>query len=336
MQLIGYPDLLGFTQRSRTTSALKARMDVVSQEAVTGVSADLTKKTEGRVGGAHLLQKALNDLDQSARITALSKTRLDLTASAINGARTAMNDIGVRGLVAAAAGNVVGINAISDEAESNLRSVMNSLSARQSTRNLFSGAATDQSTFAAADTLLADVRNIMATAGGPANVEAALDTYFNDPLGGFETNIYTGGDTPAPPLRLGSDATVDIDIRGNNQAFKDTLRGLAVLASVPTLPDEATSDNYKTVFQSGLDFASKGNNGLIVLEGNLGIYQETLAKAQDRNDFEELTLSAAYQSLTGVDQFEAAAELKQLEVALQSSFIITSRLSELSLTNFIR
>jgi len=29
MQLIGYPDLLGFTQRSRTTSALKARMDVV-------------------------------------------------------------------------------------------------------------------------------------------------------------------------------------------------------------------------------------------------------------------------------------------------------------------
>jgi len=284
MQLIGYPDLLGFTQRSRTTSALKARMDVVSQEAVTGVSADLTKKTEGRVGGAHLLQKALNDLDQSARITALSKTRLDLTASAINGARTAMNDIGVRGLVAAAAGNVVGINAISDEAESNLRSVMNSLSARQSTRNLFSGAATDQSTFAAADTLLADVRNIMATAGGPANVEAALDTYFND----------------------------------------------------PPLPDEATSDNYKTVFQSGLDFASKGNNGLIVLEGNLGIYQETLAKAQDRNDFEELTLSAAYQSLTGVDQFEAAAELKQLEVALQSSFIITSRLSELSLTNFIR
>ena len=336
MQLKGYPDLLGFTQRSRTTSALKARMDVVSQEAVTGVSADLTKKTQGRVGGAHLLQKALNDLDQSSRITALSKTRLDLTASAINGARTAMNDIGVRGLVAAAAGNIVGVNAISDEAEANLRSVMSSFGARQSTRNLFSGGATDQSTFAPADDLLNDIKNIMATAGGPADIDAALDTYFNDPLGGFETNIYTGGDTPAPPLRLGSDATVQIDIRGNNQAIKDTLRGLAVLAAAPSSPDDPTSDNYKAVFQSGLDFASKGNSGLIVLEGNLGIYQETLSKAKDQNDFEQLTLSAAYQSLAGVDQFEAASELKQLEVALQSSFIITSRLSELSLTNYIR
>jgi len=38
----------------------------------------------------------------------------------------------------------------------------------------------------------------------------------------------------------------------------------------------------------------------------------------------------------GRDQFEAAAELKQLEVALESSYIITSRLSDLSLSNYLR
>lgn len=38
----------------------------------------------------------------------------------------------------------------------------------------------------------------------------------------------------------------------------------------------------------------------------------------------------------GRDQFEAAGELKALEAQLQASYTITARLSDLTLTNFIR
>jgi len=58
-----------------------------------------------------------------------------------------------------------GIKIISDEAEANLRSAMTAFGAQQGSRNLLSGAATNQSTFAGADVLLDDIRDIMQTAG---------------------------------------------------------------------------------------------------------------------------------------------------------------------------
>jgi len=68
----------------------------------------------------------------------------------------------------------------------------------------------------------------------------------------------------------------------------------------------------------------------------MGILQESLNRAQERQQAERASLTTAYQSLVGRDQFEAASELKQLEVALESSYIITSRISGLSLSNYLR
>ncbi|MDB2438731.1 flagellin [Hellea sp.] len=336
MQLTGYPDLLSFTRRNRTTANIKARLDVAAQEAVTGQRADLTEATNGRVGNAHLLSKALNDIEQSSRINALSTTRLDMIGQGISGARNAMNGIDTRALIAINSAGTADVETIADEAKANLRSVMSALSSKQGTRNLFSGDAVDQSPFADVDILLDDIKNIMATAGSPANIESALDSYFDDPAGGFHTNIYTGGTDAAPPLQIGDGQKLNVDLRGDNDAIKDILRGLAVIATAESSGNAIGTSAFTEIFSSGITAAANGTSGLISLEGNLGIASETLEKANSRNQFEALSLNTAYQSLTGRDQFEAAAELKQLEVQLESSYIITSRLSDLSLTNYLR
>lgn len=336
MQITGYPDLLSFTRRNRTTAGIKARLDIVAKEAVTGQRADLTEATNGRVGNAHLMRKALNDIEQGTRINALSTTRLDLISQGVSGARTAMNGIDTRALIALNSSGSAGVETIADEAEANLRSVMAALSTKHGTRNLFSGNAPGQAPFADADVLLDDIRNIMTTAGSPANIETALDSYFDDPAGGFQTNIYTGGTDDAPPMQIGNGQEINLDLRGDNQALKDVLRGLVVMATAESSGNAIGTPEFAEIFSGGITAATNGTSGLIRLEGNLGIASETLEKANSRNQFETLSLTAAYQSLTGRDQFEAAAELKQLEVQLESSYIITSRLSGLSLTNYLR
>jgi len=40
--------------------------------------------------------------------------------------------------------------------------------------------------------------------------------------------------------------------------------------------------------------------------------------------------------MTSRDQYEAAAELKALEASLEASYMLTARLSQLSLMNFLR
>jgi len=334
MRLHGFPDLLGFTQRNRTIGDLKARLDVVSREAVTGLQADITKATNGLTGQAHLVLKALSDIDQGERLGAMSKTRLDMSTQAVSSARTSLNGMSTRAVVALESGGATGIAIISEDAEASLRSAMASLNVQQGSRNLLSGAATDRVTYANPDVLLDDIRNIMQTAGSAQDINAAIETYFESPTGGFQTNIYQGSNLNASPMNIGDGQTVEMPLRGDDKPFRDTLRGLVTIATAVEAPlGEA---GFREVFTAGAAIAGVGETGLIEAESQLGILSESLQRVQDRQQSERALLTTTYQSLVGRDQFEAATELKQLEVALQSSYIITSRISDLSLNNYLR
>jgi len=115
--------------------------------------------------------KALEDIQQSGRMGALAKTRLDMTSQAISGARNAMNGLSTSAVVALEGGGATG------------------------------------TTFAGADVLLDDIRNIMQTAGSADDIEAAIETYFESPTGGFQTRIYQGSDSDAPPINIGNGQT---------------------------------------------------------------------------------------------------------------------------------
>lgn len=336
MRYTNFPDLLGYSQRMRSTGLLKARLETVSQEAVTGIKADLTKAADGRVGDIHLLQKALADIDVETRINSLASSRIDFIMQGIQGSRTELNNIDVRATVALNTGNDDAVRAVSTEAATSLQSIMEALSIKHGTRNLFSGDATNTPPFASSDELLDDIKQILTTSATSADAEAALDTYFNDALGGFNTDIYQGGSGNAASIRLGNNETINMDIRGDNQAIKDTLRGLSVLAASTDVGMDLSSDMFKDIYTSAVTAASNGNTGLITLEASMGNYAATINTMEDRNSTEKNTLTAAYQAIAGRDQFEAASELKQLEVALESSYIITARISDLSLTNYLR
>lgn len=336
MSLTNLPDLLSFNQRTRAINTVKARLDVVSQEAVTGIKADLTEASNGRVGEVHLLQKALDDITQENRINALASNRVNLINQGLSGAREAMNGIDTRAILVLNTGDQTAIKAISQEANANLKNAMSSLSIRHGTRNLFSGDATNVPPFADTETLLNDVRDILTNAATSQDANAALDTYFNDPAGGFNTRIYQGGDGDAASIRLGDTNRIPMNVRGDDAAIKDTLRGLSVMAAATESNMDMNSDKFKDIFNSGISSAGKGAVGLITLESNMGIYAESIEKLDARNKAERTTITSAYQAIVSRDQFEAASELKQLEVALETSYLITSRLSNLSLTNFIR
>lgn len=336
MPLTTFPDLLSFNQRNRTTTNIKTQLDRASQEAVTGIRSDLTAASNGRVGEVHLLRKALSDIDLSDRINTVTSTRIDLMAQGISGARTAMNGIDSRARVAFHSNSEAGMTSIVSEAETNLRSVFDSLSVKHGTRNLLSGNRTDTPPYAHSDVLLDDIKQIVATAGSPADIETALDTYFDDPAGGFNTRIYLGATDGAGIIRLGDSDEIHVDVRGNNDAIKKVLRGLSVMAASTSSAFPRESSEFSDIFLKSVSAAAEGTSALINLETDIGIFAETIDKIKTRNSQEKLSLSSAYQSIVGRDQFEAATELKKLEVQLESSYIITARLSSLSLVNFLR
>ena len=330
------PDLLSFNRFNRVTTNLKAQLDQTSIEAVTGRREDITKATGGDVGSALLLNKALSDIEDRTRIFSLTKTRISLTSESLSGARQVIDKIDIRGIAALTSGSSSGVTTIISEADTALRSTFSLLRVKSGDRSLFSGNATDQQPLADVDTLLADIRTIISAGPDNAAIQTALDTYFNDPAGGFQTNIYRGGDGNAPPVSLSGGVKADFTVRADDPAIKNLIRGLAVVAAADSAPFIRTSNDYEALFRSGTSSIATGETGVIELEANLGIALGSITRAEDLQAFEKITLTAAYNDATARDQFEAASQLKLLETQLEASYVLTARLSDLTLVNFVR
>lgn len=336
MLLSSFPDLLSFQRNTRMTGQIKARLELVSGEAVTGRRSDVTEAANGDVGGLHLMQKALDDIEQDGRINSITGSRLGLMRTSLTSVREAIGDLSAEGFIATYTDNEFNISTLATQADVRLRSAMSLLNISHGTRKLFAGDATDQTALVETDTLLTDVRAIMTATSDPADVQIALDTYFNDPTGGFYTNIYKGGDANVAPSFLADGTKVEFGIRADNQALRDTLRGLAVMAVAQGSGHPTTSAEFKNIFIQGTESLSKGTSNIIKLESQIGIHENLIETMNSQQADERLSLSIAVNSITGRDQYDAATELKQLEAQLEASYLLTSRLSNLNLTNFLR
>ncbi|RKQ72164.1 flagellar hook-associated protein 3 FlgL [Litorimonas taeanensis] len=336
MKTASFPDLLGYTRLGRTTAQIRDQIQTASQEAVSGLQSDLTKATNGDVGRAHLLQKAQSDIIQAQEVNSLSTARLDSMTRSITNSREALSNIDTRAVIALNSNASEGIAPIADEAEDKLRLIMGQFNVSLGERNLFSGDKTDTPTFASADVLLDDLRAIIGTATNADDAISAVNDYFDTAGGDFETRIYQGGDNFAPALPLGNGQTIQLGITGQHEAIKETLKGLAIMAVSQDSLATTDTDETNKLFQMGAQITGNGGSALISLESEIGVTSETLKSVSEKYESEKNALSIAFQNLFGRDQYEAAAELQQLQVQLEASYTITARLSSLSLTNFLR
>ena len=336
MFFINNPDIVSYNRSTRVVANLKARLDETAREAVTGRREDITAATGGAVGGAHLLKKSLDDIERQTQHYSISRTRINLVSQALEGTRGAVSDMDIRALAALTINNDTAINVIVDEADTTLRQVFSLLNVNHGNRNLLSGAATDQQSLASVETFLNDIKAILVGATTPADIDTALDTYFDDPAGGFQTNIYQGSNQNASSLQLADNTRVAYDVRADSQSIKDVLRGIATIAATDSAGFDRQSAEFSEFFRGATEAISRGTVALIEQEANLGVKSGLINKNEELNEFERITLTLAYNTATGRDQFEAANELKLLEVQLQASYTLTARLSELTLVNYLR
>jgi len=94
-------------------------------------------------------------------------------------------------------------------------------------------------------------------------------------------------------------------------------------------------DGYKTLVQETSLSLSSSETQITNLRADLGVYEERNAIEQKTLDTEETVLTASFNDLTARDQYEAATELQSLQTTLEASYLITARLSQLSLLNYL-
>lgn len=320
------PNSLISAQFSQNITDIRQAIARTSQEATTGRYADLTAHLSGRVGNAMLSQKAVDDIGFQRELLNQRDVRLDITQRSLTVIHERVQGIDTSMREALATGELVTQGLVARDAKAALENVFSALNVRFGERFLFAGDATATQPFPDADGLLTDLRQLADTAASPADFAASLDTYFNTPGGGWQTSVYAGAASASDP-----DSVV-----GSNPALTQLISGLAMVALSDPETSPALLRQNPQISQTGAEQLTSGISALTNLRADRGVVQEQVSTQLKSLDIEETMFTNALNAMTARDQYDAASSLKQLESTLEASYLLTQRLSSLSLLNYLR
>lgn len=331
---------------------LQAQMSTLGQEVATGRKADIS----GELGGLTPILIGLRDAHERSgsylMATATLETRLDTMQLAFSTIREAVGQLGWEALAAVGRADATSLGNVQLSAEATLATVVRQLNLTVAGRYLFSGSPVDTSPMvggtAPAGVIDAVVTDAATAAGGQlgladiAGLVADLDAIFADahpdPALHFSSAFYQGAPAGEPPMagQLDEGERLAYGIKANDQAFRDVLQGLHMLASVRFGDPIMTEDAYRSFVETGVERLQQGLAQLVDVAARTGQNQARVVESRDRLQAALDLYNRQIVDLERRDPYDAATLLIALEQQLQASYLVTSRLNQLSLAYFLR
>ena len=331
-----FPDVLQFSGLSRNITALRTESESLRTELVTGRLADANGELGALAGSTHLVRKAI--LDNNAAVENAQRVLGRAANVQLVLGRIGDDASGIGADLSGAIGlsDEAGIGIAGERSRAALNEAFVLLNQRYEGRSLFAGDRTDARALSDADRLFNEVASIIAAAPDAASAQAALDNYFEDPSGGFLTDIYIGGSSDGPRAAIGgpndSQALVTYTVRADEPNIRLLLRSYAEAAALSSEPPSGKRDILLATTATRLNEAS---NGVVGVAARVGIAEERLATQIESLEGEAAVLQESFNAQTARDPFEVASALQQIEAQLLASFELTSRIQRLSLVNFL-
>jgi len=253
--------------------------------------------------------------------------------------QTALNYIGdlndsFRNTMIGGGTHALGNTSVISEAKNSLGSVIGALNTSVGGRSVFSGIATDTAPLASSEDLLADLSAVMAGAGSVNDMINAAQAWFDDPAG-FGTTGYLGSDTSLAPIQLSDTQTVELTVRADDPIFRDTLRDLALTALADDPALGLTSVQQSELLDRVSTNVLNTSGAVVELQSKVGSAEGRIESLSVRNGAERTSLEIARNDLLSIDTYQSATELEQVQFQLESLYAITSRMSQLSLVNYL-
>ncbi len=336
MITIGQSDLASAMKLSEQSTRTKATLEVVSSELSSGMKSNLVEATAGDLGKLFAIDRTISRLSSEVDAIQLAGGKTALAQTALGNIYENLVDFGPQLLSAVERGDMQSSKLIASDARHALGAVVTSLNVRYGRHSIFAGAALDQRAVAPTEVIISDISAIVAGAADSTAALAAIDDYFFSPAGGFETNVFLGATQNGPPFRGESGEIIEYAQRADSFGIRNAIRALtiAVIASdAPNFLD--TSDQ--------VDLLREAGNSAIVATGDVTNLRETLGFAEGRIESAEArnrSMSGVFElersSMISTDPYETATKFEALQIQLQTIYTITARLSNLSLTNYLR
>jgi flagellar hook-associated protein 3 FlgL len=318
---------------ARQGADLRGQVQRAAQEVASGKHSDIGQTLRGDFSPLLAIDASLSRLaayhstaTDAAVQTAAQQSAMAGLSQLASGISTAL--IGARDVSTPAQ-----INTLAADARGRLASAIGLLNVQAGGRAVFAGQATGTVPLGTSDDMLAALETAAVGATTAGQIAAAVTTWFNDPLG---FGAFYQGAAGLAPVPVAPGETADLSTTAMDPAIRDTLAGLAMAALLDR--GALASDPYeraRLAATAGQSLTSSEEDR-ISLSARIGTVEAQIESARTRNSAEESALGILRSDIGSVDPYEAATRLETVRAQLESLYLVTARVSRLSLTEYIR
>jgi flagellar hook-associated protein 3 FlgL len=318
---------------ARAGADLRGQVQRASQEVATGQLADLGRSLRGDLAPVLAVDASLARLQAFGRAATDAATQTAAQQSAIEGLSTLATDLTTTLLTARDYMTPAQVNASAADARARLSSAIGLVNTQAGGRAVFSGAATDTLPLGSADDLLLALEGAAAGATTASQVAAAVTAWFTSPTG--YSAFYQGG-APLTPAPVAPGEVADLATTAQDPAMRDTLAGLAMAALIDRGMLSGNPEERAQLAKAAGQALLATGDARVALSARIGTVEAQIEDARSRNGAEETALGILRAEIATADPYEAATRLQTAESQLESLYLVTARVSRLSLVEFLR
>ncbi len=319
------------------------------QELVTGRHADmadslgLALRRTISLGGARQMTQAIIDSNQ------LVSARLDTTQTALaalsRGAQT------MRQTLIAAANDGGDRQAIATQAMAALGNLISTLNNGDGSSFVFGGVNSGQPPIndyfanppspnkAAFDAAFVTAFGFSQNSPAVASITPAqMQSFLSGPMAslfdasGWSANWSHASDQPLRS-QIGVGQTIDTSLTANDPAMRKLAMAYAAMSDLGAA--NMSADTFKTLLQSATQTIDASVGLLTKAQATVGVMQSAVSTSNDRMSIQISLLQSQIADLESVDPTEAATRVNSLTTQIETSYALTARIAQLSLTKYL-
>lgn len=316
---------------------LKQTMNTLTEEVVTGIRGDIGSAVKGDFTSLAAVERSIGILASYKQANTEASVFLGSMQTALEVVQDMATSVGSALIAAGVGDNTAAVNATTADAAQRFSSVIAALNTNVSGRYVFSGAATDTKPLAAADVMLDALETAISGLSTSEDIVAAVETWFDAPAGsgGFTDIGYMGGDQSLSPMRIADGDSVSVTLTASDQSIRDTLKGFALAALVGEgrVPSSVTTRAQLTEAAGSMIMTVDAS--LTSERTKIGTAEGLIEEAQTRNSAETSSLALARAAMIEADPYDTATALEAVKTQIETLYTLTSRLSALTLTDYL-
>ena len=297
------------------------------------------------IWGAPLVEisRLLADITRSLRLNSSFSSSVTDAAIAAEGRQTALGRISaeLEGLAPEILA-MTGGGSLSDlqlklaNGTDRFEQAVNVLTTRLAGRSLFSADAPDQTPLISGEAMMTELRALVAGAPDAATMVADVTAWFNDTGGGYETIAWQGGSGQPPAVLLSEGQSADTGVTALDPAIRNSLTGLAIVALAAEQTVPLPEAEQRALATAGAQRVYSSEAEMISLRARLGAQEARIEETRVASEATRASLEIEYGRIVEADPYRTATELETMNTRLETLYLLTARMSRLSLTEFLR